>query len=339
MFSQHLWFLVNALSLGGRMNVSEQTYSEWLAQKDEPNSLRISLFLIEIVLHVGTIVTNIVFIICVSQTSTFHKNLKLMCVNNHGILVAGATIRMAIVINIISFDFFFSCQQKTYLNMIRGTLIVATKFSYLNVVAERAVATKKAARYEGSGFTSGVVILVIWWTLCGLLGIFEPLLFIVIVSLILPAISIILMEKYNKRQYHSLPQMAKSLSARYQIVENIRTLRMFRRWSYLYVVVIFLEAIMLFMNVSLVLPRGMIYEWRLISNLYDMLFVSYTLICPLFLIRAHPHLQIAFDRLLYGKTTSKRFPRDVSQKYIHHEDANAYFERLHSTWQRHMSAY
>ncbi|CAD5210862.1 unnamed protein product [Bursaphelenchus okinawaensis] len=251
-------------------------------------------------------------------------------------MVIGAIIRLIITVNIILFDRIFNAQQKTEINTLRGIFIICVKFAYVNILMERAVATKFSSKYQEHSLFGGVFVLAVWWVICGGLGAFEQILFTIIASLILPFVSLYLMEKWNKHQYHSLPEMSKSLSSRYQIVENIRTLRMFRRWSYFFIVVILLETITLFSNYAILLPRGMVYEWRLVSNIYDLLFASYTLVCPLLLIKSHPHLQFRFEQLLNGTDSNSALIKpEIGRKYIQQDDFDAYFQRLNNTWQKH----
>ncbi|CAD5233111.1 unnamed protein product [Bursaphelenchus xylophilus] len=242
----------------------------------------------------------------VTQTHTFHPNLRLILFSNIMCGVLQATVRAIFVLHILTYEMLVSPAVGRKLFGLRAFFVNQMLLAFLNVFIERFVAYKMSARYEKAPLYLAVVIIVCW--------------------------ALFLANRWIKLQ-NTAPTGNASLSKRYQMTENIKTLTMCRPWIILYLITNVAHAFLLFAAIFLFLMDGT-NSVKLLVQSMDILYAAYVATYTLVLVNGHQGLKAHFRILLWNrsKVTMESYNYLATTLKTNNEDFDGHFKRLDQAW-------
>uniref|UniRef100_A0A7E4V9V9 G protein-coupled receptor n=1 Tax=Panagrellus redivivus TaxID=6233 RepID=A0A7E4V9V9_PANRE len=191
---------------------------------------------LEALLWTLTSIINGVFIVALWQTRTIHRNMRILVITMCACYIVVGCVRYSLLYNHFYNDKAFSTSIASFIRILQNIFISAKTSSEIALLAERVCATKLSNNYETmqSNFIAGVFLIscfiypaiTIPLSTTNIVG---PVMFLPLPVIfdILSWIFLIILLKINKRSFVTAIDNAK-LSQRYQIVENLRTLRCIR---------------------------------------------------------------------------------------------------------------
>uniref|UniRef100_A0A1I7RXP8 G_PROTEIN_RECEP_F1_2 domain-containing protein n=1 Tax=Bursaphelenchus xylophilus TaxID=6326 RepID=A0A1I7RXP8_BURXY len=268
----------------------------------------------------------------VTQTHTFHPNLRLILFSNIMCGVLQATVRAIFVLHILTYEMLVSPAVGRKLFGLRAFFVNQMLLAFLNVFIERFVAYKMSARYEKAPLYLAVVIIVCWWISTYLLTYVVEIGAVTLLCILSPCVALFLANRWIKLQ-NTAPTGNASLSKRYQMTENIKTLTMCRPWIILYLITNVAHAFLLFAAIFLFLMDGT-NSVKLLVQSMDILYAAYVATYTLVLVNGHQGLKAHFRILLWNrsKVTMESYNYLATTLKTNNEDFDGHFKRLDQAW-------
>ncbi|CAD5233112.1 unnamed protein product [Bursaphelenchus xylophilus] len=279
---------------------------ELLLAPDEDYELGSFFYGLELGLYIMAIPINLAVCWAVTQTHTFHPNLRLVLFSNIMCGVLQATVRGICVLNILTYNLLVSPSVTIKLLGLRAFFMNQMLLAFLNVFIERFVAHKMSARYEKAPLYLGVAIIACW--------------------------ALFLANRWIKLQNTASTGSA-SLSKRYQMNENIKTLTMCRPWIIFYLITNVVHAFLLYAALCSFLMDGK-NSVKILAQLMDILYAAYVATYTLVLVNGHQGLKAHFRVLLRNrsKVTMESYNYIATTIKTNNEDFDGHFKRLDQAW-------
>ncbi|CAD5224410.1 unnamed protein product [Bursaphelenchus okinawaensis] len=213
----------------------------------------------------------------------------------------------------------------------RTVFLLQVHLCALNVFIERTLAIRFISKYEKAPISIGFSILLFWWSMT-IFMVYGPSIVIVeSISFVANVSTIVLMRRWLHNQ-RATSVNATTLTTRYQISENIRTLIMCRYWVYFYTVIGLIEKILLLIAFICFL-LGMKKPWRTSSNLYDLVNSFYMMFYTMFLVYGDSALQEKLIKLIGRRFAAELVCSNKNNRVVNQDDFESYFQRLAASWE------
>ncbi|CAD5208408.1 unnamed protein product [Bursaphelenchus xylophilus] len=282
-------------------------FFELLLTPGNDDELGSTFYCLELGLYLLAIPLNLAVCWAVTQTNTFHPNLRLILFSIIMCGVLQASVRSICVLNILTYEMLVPTVVVFKLIDLRAFFMNQMLLSFLNVFIERFIALKLSARYEKAPLYIGVVITACW--------------------------ALLLSNRWIKRHNKVVSTGSVSLSKRYQMNENIKTLRMCRPWIIFYLITNVVHALLLYAAICSFLMDGK-NSVKLLMQAMDVLYAVYVAAYGLILVNGHQGLRAHF-RVLLGnrsKVTVESFNYLATNLRTNNENFDGHFKRLRRAW-------
>ncbi|CAD5213520.1 unnamed protein product [Bursaphelenchus xylophilus] len=322
----------------GMSSSFDQDHVGFLIQTDTPNTFRMCLFIFELTLLTLSYINFALLFIVIVKIRTFHVNLRIVCFSNILLFILEITLRILIVIQTIRYGEIFTDHVMAQLYVYRNWMMVGCNLAHLGVIIERTMATFYPD-YQSSRFFWGVLISLLQWGIGYLLNWLDsdgPAVFKIIVpvlAIILPGIGLFVVKRVNTRHYLNKGEL--SLAEKYQITENVRTLKTFEYVIYICAYCNITTSLLMVVIIIWLQRPETLYTFRVVSNFYDLICASYAFLFPWFLLRNHADAW-KITRSLFGHREDSRTQVEqvnvLGETIVKRYDNAEYFEKLYDTW-------
>ncbi|CAD5233113.1 unnamed protein product [Bursaphelenchus xylophilus] len=311
-------------------------YYKWLAETDNPSEFRTLLLCIELALDIASVPVNMIIAWCLMKTQTFHFNVRLLMLNDVLCGITEMSFRVIIVANILAYDTLVPLNVKKLLQFCRGVCVYQVQFGFLSILIERLIAVNLPHRYEKTPIYVGIAMVVIWWLIVAVLVRSMSAGYAILLEVSVHLLALFLTQHWiSSQRAYSRPTA--TLSTRYQVVENIKTLSMFRYWVYFYVFMGIIQKVLILFCVR-AFEVGDKELWRVFSSFFELAHATYFVFYPAFLLYGSHQLR----RRLYSMFRIRNRSTIAAESHVagHTEgmgDADAFnthFKRLEESWER-----